>query len=113
MRSYLDFEQPVAELDAKVEELRALASGDSAHTPRFAVGQPIPIGFFVADGSNGETDVRGAVSTWYELYLDVPTPTTVYVAPAVTTLLTAGLGFIVVARARRRGRSPEQSPGEV
>src|SRR5436309_6253064 len=37
MRSYLDFEQPVAELDAKVEELRALASGDSAA----AIGEEI------------------------------------------------------------------------
>ncbi len=30
MRSYLDFEKPVAEIEAKVEELRALESGDSA-----------------------------------------------------------------------------------
>jgi acetyl-CoA carboxylase carboxyl transferase subunit alpha len=37
MRSYLDFEQPVAELDAKVEELRALASGESAA----AIGEEI------------------------------------------------------------------------
>jgi acetyl-CoA carboxylase carboxyl transferase subunit alpha len=37
MRSYLDFEQPVAELDAKVEELRAIASGDSAA----AIGEEI------------------------------------------------------------------------
>src|SRR5436305_14140053 len=29
MRSYLDFEKPVAELDAKIEELRALAAGGS------------------------------------------------------------------------------------
>ena len=30
MRSYLDFEKPVAELEAKVEELRAMAeSGDA------------------------------------------------------------------------------------
>src|SRR5476651_618527 len=29
MRSYLDFEKPVAELDAKVDELRALAAGGS------------------------------------------------------------------------------------
>src|SRR3979490_2234516 len=29
LRSYLDFEKPVAELDAKVEELRALAAGGS------------------------------------------------------------------------------------
>ena len=29
MRSYLDFEKPVAELDAKVDELRALAATGS------------------------------------------------------------------------------------
>ena len=92
---------------------RPLASADTTRIPRFGPGQPIPIGFFVADGSNGEDEVRGAVSGWYALYLDVPTPASVYVAPAVTTLLTAGLGFIVVARARRRERSPDQSPGEV
>ena len=97
----------------RVQFTRAIASADTARAPRFAAGEPIPIGFFVADGSNGEDDVRGAVSGWYALYLDVPTPASVYVAPAVTTLLTAGLGFIVVARARRRGRSADQSHGEV
>ncbi|HJY17755.1 MAG TPA: acetyl-CoA carboxylase carboxyl transferase subunit alpha, partial [Xanthobacteraceae bacterium] len=30
MRSYLDFEKPVAELEAKVVELRALAESDNA-----------------------------------------------------------------------------------
>jgi acetyl-CoA carboxylase carboxyl transferase subunit alpha len=30
MRSYLDFEKPVAELEAKVEELRAMQTGDDA-----------------------------------------------------------------------------------
>src|SRR6201985_3354671 len=30
MRSYLDFEKPVAEIEAKVAELRALESSDSA-----------------------------------------------------------------------------------
>ena len=29
MRSYLDFEKPVAELEAKVDELRALAASGS------------------------------------------------------------------------------------
>jgi acetyl-CoA carboxylase carboxyl transferase subunit alpha len=37
MRSYLDFEKPVAELEAKVEELRALESGESA----VAIGEEI------------------------------------------------------------------------
>ena len=30
MRSYLDFEKPVAELEAKVEELRAMQAGENA-----------------------------------------------------------------------------------
>jgi len=37
MRSYLDFEKPVAELEAKVEELRALGESDNA----VAVGEEI------------------------------------------------------------------------
>jgi acetyl-CoA carboxylase carboxyl transferase subunit alpha len=37
MRSYLDFEKPVAELEAKVDELRALETGDSA----VAIGEEI------------------------------------------------------------------------
>src|ERR1700740_313058 len=37
MRSYLDFEKPVAELEAKVEELRALETGESAA----AIGEEI------------------------------------------------------------------------
>jgi acetyl-CoA carboxylase carboxyl transferase subunit alpha len=37
MRSYLDFEKPVAEIEAKIEELRALETGDSAN----AIGEEI------------------------------------------------------------------------
>src|ERR1700739_3732940 len=37
MRSYLDFEKPVAELEAKVEELRAMATGGDA----IAIGEEI------------------------------------------------------------------------
>jgi acetyl-CoA carboxylase carboxyl transferase subunit alpha len=37
MRSYLDFEKPVAEIEAKIDELRALETGDSAP----AIGEEI------------------------------------------------------------------------
>src|SRR5436309_7061559 len=37
MRSYLDFEKPVAEIEAKIDELRALESSDSAA----AIGEEI------------------------------------------------------------------------
>ena len=37
MRSYLDFEKPVAELEAKIEEMRALQAGGDA----IAIGEEI------------------------------------------------------------------------
>lgn len=88
---------------------RALAVSDTTRAPRFAAGRAIPIGFFAADGSNGEDDVRGSVSTWYAIYLDVPTPTRVFVMPIATVLFTAGLGFLLVTRAQRRERWLDQS----
>ena len=39
MRSYLDFEKPVAELEAKVEELRALAATDNAVSVTEEIGK--------------------------------------------------------------------------
>ncbi|MBI4502999.1 MAG: c-type cytochrome [Gemmatimonadetes bacterium] len=84
---------------------RPLVPTDTTAAPAFTVGRPIPIAFFASDGSNGETELRGSVSAWYAIYLDVPTPPTVYVAPVVAVLLTAGLCFMVVWRAQQRGHS--------
>jgi acetyl-CoA carboxylase carboxyl transferase subunit alpha len=55
MRSYLDFEKPVAELEAKVEELRAMAETGSA----VAVGEEI-----------GRLEVKAALAL-KELYADL------------------------------------------
>ena len=85
----------------QVQLVRALRPADTTATP-LAPGQAIPIAFFAADGSNGEDEVRGAVSAWYAVYLEVPTPTRVYVQPIVAGLLTAGLGIVLVIRAQRR-----------
>jgi DMSO reductase family type II enzyme heme b subunit len=83
---------------------RSLVPSDTSAAPAFAVGRPIPIAFFASDGSNGETELRGSVSAWYAIYLDVPTPPTVYVVPVVAVLLTAGLCVIAVRRAQQRDR---------
>jgi cytochrome c oxidase cbb3-type subunit 2 len=94
----------VARYDAgqwRVQLVRALRTGDTLHAPMFTPGQAVPVAVFVADGSNGEDDVRSAVSTWYAIHLDVPTPARVYAAPAVTVLLTAGLGILLVTRVQR------------
>ena len=89
---------------------RALASTDPMRAPAFAAGYPIPIAFFAADGSNGEDVSRGAVSTWYAIYLDVPTPARVFVAPLATIVLSAGLGMLLVVRAQRRTPDPDPDP---
>jgi hypothetical protein len=81
---------------------RALVPADTTSTPVFRPGVPIPIAFFAADGSNGEDEKRGSVSAWYALYLDVPTPARVYVAPVVTMVLAAGVGALAIAQAQRR-----------
>jgi len=33
IRTYLDFEKPIAELESKVEELKALKTGDDSSVP--------------------------------------------------------------------------------
>lgn len=86
---------------------RALVPTDTTNSPVFRVGEAIPMALFAADGSNGEDDKRGSVSAWYALYLDVPTPARVYVAPVVTMVLAAGAGMLAIAQAQRRERSSE------
>lgn len=70
----------------------------------FEVGRAVPIAFSAWDGDHGETDTRRAVSSWYFVYLEEPRPATVFVAPLLATLLTAGLGLLVVTRAQKRER---------
>ena len=59
--------------------------------------------FYAADGTNAEGEVSGSVSAWYAIYLDVPTPPRVFIAPIVAVMLTAGLGLTIVWRAQRQG----------
>src|SRR5256714_7216713 len=58
MRSYLDFEKPVAEIEAKVEELRALETGDSAA----AIGEEI--GRLEAKAAQTLKDLYASLTPW-------------------------------------------------
>ncbi len=88
---------------------RSLATADSAGFLQFRPGEAIPIAFFAWDGSNGETGNQMAVSSWYGIYLREPTPTTVFLSPALAILLTAALGLLTVWRAQRRQSTSESS----
>ncbi len=80
---------------------RALATPDTTRQLQFRTGRPIPVAFFAWDGSNGERGSRMAVSTWYFLALDEPTPVSVFISPVIAMALTLGLGMLVVWRAQR------------
>jgi mono/diheme cytochrome c family protein len=81
---------------------RALATADTANELVFRTGRAIPIALFAWDGSLGEAGARSAVSSWYSLALERPTPPTVYLSPVIAMALTLGLGLVVVRRAQRR-----------
>jgi DMSO reductase family type II enzyme heme b subunit len=85
----------------RVVLVRALATADTSHELQVRTGRAIPVAFFAWDGSNGEHGTRMAVSTWYFLALDEPTPARVFISPVVAMALTLALGMLVVWRAQR------------
>ena len=84
---------------------RTMDAGGVEDRLGFESGRAIPMTLFAWDGSNGETGTQGAIRSWYFLYLDQPTASSVYVTPVLATLLTAALGVVVVRRAQRRARN--------
>ena len=84
---------------------RTMDAGEVEDRLGFEPGRAIPMALFAWDGSNGETGAQGAIGSWYFLYLDQPTASSVYVTPVLATLLTAALGVVVVRRAQRRARN--------
>ncbi len=58
MRSYLDFEKPVAELEAKVEELRAIAERDGA----VSIGEEVSR--LEAKAATALSDIYAALTPW-------------------------------------------------
>lgn len=81
---------------------RSFATPDTTSEIQLRMGEPIPVAFFAWDGDNGEADTRGAISSWYYVQLQGETPVTVFVAPLLAMLITAGLGVVVVSRAQKR-----------
>ena len=93
-----------AEGEWRVLFRRSVTTADSAQDLQLPLGQAVPVAFQAWDGDNAEAGNRAAVSTWYFLALEQATPVTVFVAPALAMILTAGLGLLVVARAQKRER---------
>jgi DMSO reductase family type II enzyme heme b subunit len=89
--------------------MRALATADTTNELQFRTGRAIPIAFFAQDGSNGEYGGRMAISSWYFLALDEPTPLTAYISPVIAVALTLGLGMLWIRRAQRDAGSTRRA----
>lgn len=101
-----------AEFDAGQWRLafrRSIAAADESRLG-FEEGIAIPMAFYAWDGSSGEEGKRGAVSTWYYVFLEQPPSNMVFVTPVLAVLLTGGLGLVVVRRARGADEDLEAGP---
>jgi acetyl-CoA carboxylase carboxyl transferase subunit alpha len=96
MRSYLDFEKPVAELEAKVEELRALqAEGD-------AIGVGEEIGRMQAKAAAALEDLYATLTPWQKTHV-ARHPQRPHCLDYIAALLTE---FVPLAGDRKHGDDP-------
>jgi DMSO reductase family type II enzyme heme b subunit len=84
---------------------RLLNTGDEKHTV-FEIGKFMPFSVMLYDGRNHEEGKKGAISAWYYLVLEPPTPASVYIFPPMVFLLFLGIGFLLqkTVKNREQGR---------
>ncbi len=82
---------------------RSLSTGNEKHTV-FEIGQFMPFAVTLYDGRNNEQDKKGAVSAWYYLVLEPPTPSRVYILPLLAFLAFLGIGLILRKTVRKKGQ---------
>jgi DMSO reductase family type II enzyme heme b subunit len=68
----------------------------------FAPGRFVPVAFHLWDGEQGEEGLKMAISSWYYLALEPPTPMSAYLWPLAAGSLALG-GELWILRRRRRG----------
>ncbi|HEY0568819.1 MAG TPA: acetyl-CoA carboxylase carboxyltransferase subunit alpha [Xanthobacteraceae bacterium] len=96
MRSYLDFEKPVAELEAKVEELRAMQATDNA----VAIGEDI--GRLEGKASQALKDLYADLTPWQKTQV-ARHPARPHCSDYISALLT---DFVPLAGDRNFGDDP-------
>ncbi len=80
---------------------RLLNTGDQDE-PVFEIGTFIPFAVTLYDGQNHEQDNKGAISAWYFLMLEPPTPLRVFVLPPLGFLATLGAGLTLRRKLRKK-----------
>jgi DMSO reductase family type II enzyme heme b subunit len=82
---------------------RSLNTGNEKHTV-FGIGKFIPFSVSLFDGRNNEENNKGAISAWYYMVLEPPTPVTVYIFPPVAFTIVLGIGFMLNRKIPKKDR---------
>jgi DMSO reductase family type II enzyme heme b subunit len=80
---------------------RLLNSGEEKHTI-FEIGKFMPFSVALYDGRNNEADKKGAISAWYYLVPEPPTPAKVYILPPIIFLIVLGIGIMLNRNLRKK-----------
>ncbi len=72
---------------------RSLATDDGPREVQLRAGGYIPVAFHVWEGSNGETGLRMAPSSWYFLHLKEPVAATSYLIVLLVVITCVGLEY--------------------
>ncbi len=83
---------------------RPLQTADKNDTV-FEAGKFTPFSVTLYDGRNGEENKKGAISAWYYLVLEPPTPATVYILPFVSFSVFLVLGLMLHKIVRKKGQA--------
>jgi DMSO reductase family type II enzyme heme b subunit len=81
---------------------RALQTGDKDDTA-FEVGKFTPFAVALYDGRNDEENNKGAISAWYFMELEPPTPVKVYVLPPIAFIAVFGIGLVLRKSVKKKG----------
>lgn len=76
---------------------------DDRSDVQFSPGKFIPMAINAWDGSNGEHGLVMSLSTWHYVFLEAPTPMSVYGYTGLAILLTGALGFGLMKKAETEG----------
>jgi DMSO reductase family type II enzyme heme b subunit len=84
---------------------RPLKTASSSQGVQFEPGRFIPIAFFIWDGSNGETEGKMALTSWYSFFMEPVIPAITYLYPAIAVVIVGGIQWWGIRRLRQRGRA--------
>jgi DMSO reductase family type II enzyme heme b subunit len=91
----------------KIVFRRLLNTGNEKHTV-FEIGKFMPFSVTLFDGRDHEENNKGAISAWYYMILEPPTPAKVYIFPPIAFLIALGFGVLLNKKLPKKDREDDR-----